>query len=402
MFAIPLISQKNLRKRNMERSYFRKAQGDSFTGMAIKSPVILEFSHLFVYNNTIKRKERPRIMEISDIINQTKRMIENKEYNKALKFTQSIEDIAGDQKAQILFLTAIIYFKKENYSKSAHYFEQIFDYVLENFSSHWDGHELMYSLFLKRKYDLCYKYIDKYLSANQHDGGAYKAKGIMHYKMGNCEKALETFLLAVSLLPNDSQLMLNIAEMHKELENRKEAMSFYEKAYECSNLTPDSKAKIINSIFDAIIFERQGDCNSCNGQDTCCQNVTLSYFSKQINSQSLLNQLLIIDPRCKNWVHTATNEFGNWLFNCKHLTTDRKCAIHKKRPQLCRDFPNHFWDTKSYVNCSYQFVLQNDIPAFTSAALLKEILRVLEEENKHAEIKILKEQNQGLSGIIGI
>ena len=41
------------------------------------------------------------------------------------------------------------------------------------------------------------------------------------------------------------------------------------------------------------------------------------------------------------------------FFHCKHLTEDNKCAIHDKRPDLCKHYPVCYKDMFYFEGCGY-------------------------------------------------
>jgi len=51
-------------------------------------------------------------------------------------------------------------------------------------------------------------------------------------------------------------------------------------------------------------------------------------------------RLIKSDPRMLQFAARGKNDCGALYFACSHVTRDNKCSIYKKRPRLCKEYPD--------------------------------------------------------------
>lgn len=100
-------------------------------------------------------------------------------------------------------------------------------------------------------------------------------------------------------------------------------------------------------------YERKGQCQM-TGQ--CCKMVGLSFPKSWLNYPRLTNTVKSWHAYRYNFSYLGTVDSMH-VYECRYLTKDNKCGIHRFKPRLCRDYPVTPWYgfTKVYKGCGYRF-----------------------------------------------
>ena len=96
--------------------------------------------------------------------------------------------------------------------------------------------------------------------------------------------------------------------------------------------------KIKKIIFLHILkrkYYRVGKCNACG---RCCQKIYVKHKGV-IQTEEEFNRLRLLHPFYAGLKVIDKDETG-LVFECTHLDKEtKKCKIHKKRPGICRRYP---------------------------------------------------------------
>ncbi|MCK4957809.1 MAG: YkgJ family cysteine cluster protein [Planctomycetes bacterium] len=82
----------------------------------------------------------------------------------------------------------------------------------------------------------------------------------------------------------------------------------------------------------------------------CCETFFLPFSPDQVETELKgelsgerlqIFKMLIPLPADTAGSNGATGDDKSWPYTCKNLTDDKRCAIYKDRPDMCRDYPYH-------------------------------------------------------------
>ena len=116
----------------------------------------------------------------------------------------------------------------------------------------------------------------------------------------------------------------------------------------------------LDAIFDKLyelspkkLYRRSGKCNMCG---KCCTNIYVRHASEPIQTESEFEELKDKHEVYSYLTIVGKDEIG-LIFQCKNLV-DGKCKIHKKRPLICRKYPQEEIFTMGGAlcdECGYKF-----------------------------------------------
>ena len=97
--------------------------------------------------------------------------------------------------------------------------------------------------------------------------------------------------------------------------------------------------KALKKLFYLHILKRKyyrvGKCNACG---RCCQKIYVKHKGV-IQTEEEFNRLRLLHPFYAGLKIIDKDETG-LVFECTHLDKEtKKCTIHKKRPGICRRYP---------------------------------------------------------------
>lgn len=79
-------------------------------------------------------------------------------------------------------------------------------------------------------------------------------------------------------------------------------------------------------------YEIKGSCNKCG---KCCETLYAAYDY----SEKEFKIMQFIFPVYRRFYIKGRDEFGNCFFGCKYLNENKLCSVYKKRPLICRKYP---------------------------------------------------------------
>jgi len=85
------------------------------------------------------------------------------------------------------------------------------------------------------------------------------------------------------------------------------------------------------------MFQRAGKCKQCG---RCCRHVYLRENGKLVSSFHECLVLIQDDPRLKQFSVKGVNQDGELYFACEYISRNNTCMNYKKRPLLCRMYPD--------------------------------------------------------------
>lgn len=320
-------------------------------------------------------------------------LIENKQYDLAIKECKALiadAELDDDFQAKLtgLVYLGIVYTKQKKYWKSKEIFDYNFDDIVAECKFYWQGQELIDTFVYFNEKEKAETYVDAFLSENRNNVKAYLSKGMLLFDKEKYDEAKKVLGVAVSIQPNNKQILYTLGLIHTKLNNKQQALDFFEKSFELGY-----EASITEII--KLLFERTGSCDYENCTDTCCKDVILKGADgKTINSVNSFNQLLNNDSRNSCWIKSKVNAKGNWIFECKNLGENNFCNDYSNRPENCRTYPSSILNTRKA--CSYKFELVNEKYNFKSKNTLTVILHVLKGYGYSKEVKQIALNNQDI------
>lgn len=79
-------------------------------------------------------------------------------------------------------------------------------------------------------------------------------------------------------------------------------------------------------------YDIKGECIKCG---KCCENL----YSAHPCTEKEFKFMQIIFPTYRRFYIKKKDENGNLVFGCKYLTEDKLCSVYKKRPLMCKKYP---------------------------------------------------------------
>jgi Fe-S-cluster containining protein len=116
---------------------------------------------------------------------------------------------------------------------------------------------------------------------------------------------------------------------------------------------------IINEIKSYFVPEKVeysivGDCKRCG---KCCNYM----YSFDTYTEQEFKFMQILYPAYKRFYIKGKDEDGNFIFACKHVSTECLCTVYNKRLKMCKRYPNHkiFYPAKMHEGCGYSVVAKD-------------------------------------------
>ena len=105
-------------------------------------------------------------------------------------------------------------------------------------------------------------------------------------------------------------------------------------------------------------FKRMGQCEK-TGQ--CCRAIGMGVPQSWLKYPRLIKVIQIWHRVRYNFVPIGTYH-SMIVYECRFLTRDNQCSIHRFKPALCRDFPKLplYGFTKLHKGCGYSFVRRDE------------------------------------------
>lgn len=80
----------------------------------------------------------------------------------------------------------------------------------------------------------------------------------------------------------------------------------------------------------------EGGCHQCG---TCCRNVLLFIEGSVIKTEEEYHALIKRDQQWSMFKINGSNQEGDLLFICDHISNENTCQIYAKRPAYCKEYP---------------------------------------------------------------
>ena len=107
----------------------------------------------------------------------------------------------------------------------------------------------------------------------------------------------------------------------------------------------------IRSYFvpEQIIYEVTGECKKCG---KCCNYM----YSIDTYTEKEFKIMQFLFPTYRRFYIKGKDDEGNLVFACKLVTSDGKCSVYDKRPQMCRKYPAKriLYPAKLHDGCGYK------------------------------------------------
>lgn len=282
----------------------------------------------------------------------------------ALEFILARQDDIFQTELHLQFFQAILSYYQGNTESAFAQFSEMFDQLCQNpdhMFEWWEGVELLDVLHIYGQLDQADRYITAQLTYNQDNPTLLNERGLLDYQRGNYPAAIQSYQDALSLLPDEIQILSNLGMAHVKADQPEHAIPVFERAILLDDPDQPTTQLALKELIKLCV-DRRGACNSCHGESLCCKNMKLRLNEGYVNSDETLTYALNLDPRNTNWIRTGIDEDGHWIFNCRHLDEYGKCREHTNRPQACRDFPSIFFDRNKFPACSYRFKGKKVLP----------------------------------------
>ncbi len=109
----------------------------------------------------------------------------------------------------------------------------------------------------------------------------------------------------------------------------------------------------IKSYFvpEKLCYEVIGECKKCG---KCC-NYMYSFDTYTENEFKFMQFLF---PTYRRFYIKGKDEAGNFIFACKYVSKEGLCTVYKKRPKMCRVYPNRKinYSADLHENCGYKII----------------------------------------------
>ncbi len=132
---------------------------------------------------------------------------------------------------------AALYVKMERYDDAIEYFQMAaLNYMFPRQEIAWTG--LGYAQFKKKDYPAALKSFDSAIKANWRFAAAYVGRGEVLHALGEFDKAIVEYKLALDLVPTSSIVHFNMALSYLKKRDKEQAISHFESTV---NLAPNSE-----------------------------------------------------------------------------------------------------------------------------------------------------------------
>lgn len=109
----------------------------------------------------------------------------------------------------------------------------------------------------------------------------------------------------------------------------------------------------IKSYFvpEKMSYEVVGECKKCG---KCCNYM----YSFDTYTESEFKFMQKLFPSYRRFYIKGKDEDDNFIFACKDVSEDGLCTVYKKRPKMCRVYPNKriLYPAKLHENCGYKVI----------------------------------------------
>ncbi|MGV8121345.1 MAG: YkgJ family cysteine cluster protein [Candidatus Xenobiia bacterium LiM19] len=115
-------------------------------------------------------------------------------------------------------------------------------------------------------------------------------------------------------------------------------------------------------------FMIKGACRRCG---VCCRNMALSLGGRKIFTEDEFLRLKEIFPYYSSFVIERTHAAGFLIFSCTYLSEENLCTNYRKRPHICRSFPDPGSFDQAYhlpESCGYQVIPLREFDEFLKDA----------------------------------
>ncbi len=103
-------------------------------------------------------------------------------------------------------------------------------------------------------------------------------------------------------------------------------------------------------------YYREGSCNGCGA---CCTHIYVKHMKGVVKTEEEFNKLKLLHPFYTYLKIIGEDETG-LFFECTNLDIEtKKCKIHKKRPGICRRYPQEeifLLGGTLKDDCGYRFI----------------------------------------------
>ena len=100
---------------------------------------------------------------------------------------------------------------------------------------------------------------------------------------------------------------------------------------------------------EKVVCKIEGECKQCG---KCCNYM----YSKDMYSEKEFKFMQFLFPSYRRFYIKGKDEFGNFIFACKDVTSDGKCSVYEKRPGMCRRYPVKYlsFPVTLHEGCGYK------------------------------------------------
>ena len=117
-------------------------------------------------------------------------------------------------------------------------------------------------------------------------------------------------------------------------------------------------AKLKQFFYKNILRKKYYRTGHCLGCGRCCKQIYVRHAKNVVQTEDEFKKLQLLHPFYTYLNVTGKDEIG-LIFECKQLDPEtNKCKIHKKRPGICRRYPQEaifMMGGELADNCGYKF-----------------------------------------------
>ncbi len=119
-------------------------------------------------------------------------------------------------------------------------------------------------------------------------------------------------------------------------------------------------------------FMVKGSCRRCG---VCCKNMALSLGGRKISTEEEFLRLKETFPFYSSFVIQRSHPAGFLIFSCSYLSDENLCMNYRKRPHICRSFPDPGSFDQVYhlpENCGFEVIPLREFDEFLKDAEKKQ------------------------------
>lgn len=279
-------------------------------------------------------------------------------------------------------LEAVAYFENGQFKEAYQAVRDLYDPLL-HFAPVWLEPYVVDILLITKDTERALPYIERHLAHNPPDADILYMKACVLFKRKEYALARDTLEDALRLEHRRVDSNLLLVECLKRCRRFGRAMHVAQLAWE------QGAAFAITQMI-RLVFVRKGSCVMCKGEASCCKSPRLVEGSQIVRSKWQHDSMCFQDPRVAVWRPVASNADGDWIFNCPVLSSESKCTRYRKRPHVCRSFPEDPVSASRHPSCSYRFKIRKGVPKFSSSKALAAVCRTLKENECLEELAALE------------